>query len=131
MGIDLHILNNPNLHPRDEVRLENVTAEISGDGRRVKVTIAATPFKERPNYEVAIRDTSGKRVAGTSVIAPMHFTSEYHIHLRGVSPEDLTGALADVVLYYESMDEVHDQKTVAIRAKRSDSQTNPSDPTAN
>lgn len=114
MDMDLHILNNPNLHPREEVRLEDVAAVLSDDQRRIKVSVEATPFRERPNFEITIRDRAGNTVASTSVIAPMHFKTEYHLHLRGPAAATAQQLTVSVELYYDDMAQPQDQKSLTV-----------------
>jgi hypothetical protein len=102
MSMNLFLQNNDNLLPRDQVRVERVEAVPFPDRRRVKLAIDVTPFRERPNLELTIRDADGKIVAGTSVIATMHFKMEFNLHLRGV--DDPTGAYTvQVQLYYDDV----------------------------
>lgn len=76
--------DNPNLKPRDEVRIERLEAEPSPDGRRIKVQITVTPFREQPNFEIALYDAAQRHAAGTTVIAAMNFRLEFTLHLRSV-----------------------------------------------
>ncbi len=69
--------------PRDEVRIENVTAAPYPDGRRVHVEITVTPFRERPNLEITITSSEGPP-ATTSAIEIMDFRVSFNLHLRGV-----------------------------------------------
>ncbi len=98
--MDLHIIDNDNLQPRDQVRIERVAATPYPDRRRVKVEIEVTPFRERPNLAIMLLDADDQPVASTSVIAIMHFQVAFNLHLRGT--EDPTGSYtARVHLYYE------------------------------
>lgn len=91
--------DNPNLKPRDEVRIERLEATPSPDGRRVKVQIAVTPFREQPNFEIALYDTAQRNVGGTTVIAAMYFQLELTLHLRGIPAPGEYMLRAD--LYYD------------------------------
>ncbi|MCZ2096320.1 MAG: hypothetical protein AAGU78_11955 [Chloroflexota bacterium] len=93
------LTENPNLKPRDEVRIERLEAEPSPDGRRVKVQIAVTPFREQPNFEIALVDAAQRHVAGTTVIAAMNFRLEFTLHLRGIPAPGEYTLRAD--LYYD------------------------------
>jgi hypothetical protein len=77
-------LNNANLLPRNEVRIERVAASPFPDQRRVKLEVDVTPFRERPNLEIAIRDAQGRAVSVASILSTMHFKMEFVMHLRGV-----------------------------------------------
>lgn len=99
MTIDL-ILQNPNLLPRDEVRIERVTATPYPDRRRVKIEVDITPFREQPNLEISIRRADGLLAASSSVVAVMHFKVAFNLHLRGM--DDPTGDYqVRVQLYYD------------------------------
>lgn len=113
MSIDLILQNNDNLRPRDEIKVEKITASPFPDRRRVKVTVDITPFRERPNLEIAIEDRSGKSIAGTSAIALMNFTTSYVLHLRGI--DDPAGQYTvRVQLYYESPDAIQHTRESAL-----------------
>lgn len=107
--INLYLQNNDNLLPRDQVKITEVTATPYPGGRRVNVAIAITPFRERPNLEIAIlrvpddgEDAQSKPVASTSVITIMTFRVDFNLHLRGV--EDPAGTYSvKVALYYEDV----------------------------
>lgn len=113
MNIDLIVNNNSNLRPRDEIEVEDIIAAPYPDNRRVKVTVVVTPFRERPNLEIAILDAAERIVASTSAIALMNFRSSYVMHLRGM--DDPTGSYTiRVQLYYESPDEAQHTHSVTL-----------------
>jgi hypothetical protein len=102
MGINLFLQNNPNLHPRDDVRIERVTATPYPDRRRVHVEVEVTPFREQPNLEITISDEHGRPVAATTVVALMGFKMAFNLHLRGA--DDPVGPhTVRVQLYYEDV----------------------------
>jgi len=92
--------NNPNLKPPDEIRLESLAVEPMPDGRRVKVQIEMTPFRDQPNIELALLDEAGRPAGGTTVIGAMNFRLALTLHLRGeVQPGGAYRARA--TLYYD------------------------------
>jgi hypothetical protein len=113
MSIDLILQNNDNLLPRDEVRVESVKAAPYPDGKRVHVEITVTPFRERPNLEIAILDADGKIVSASSAIAIMSFRVALTMHLRGVTHPagDYT---VRVQLYYEDPAAPQDTRTAPL-----------------
>ena len=114
MSIDLILQNNSNLLPRDEVRLVRVAAAPYPDRRRVKVEVEVTPFRERPNLEIAIQDHRGRVAASSSVISLMQFKAEFNLHLRGT--EDPAGEyLVRVLLYYEDVQTPQDTREAAVQ----------------
>ncbi len=100
MSIDLIFQNNDNLLPRDEVLVESVKATPYPDGRRVHVEITVTPFRERPNLEIAILNAEAKIVSTASAIAIMNFRVALTMHLRGVT-DPAGDYTVRVQLYYE------------------------------
>lgn len=102
-NIDLFLQNNDNLLPRSQVRIERVLATVYPDRRRIKVSVDVTPFKERPNFEISIRAKDGKLVAGSSVIASMHFQMEFILHLRGVESDPAGEYNVSVQMYYDDI----------------------------
>ncbi|MBN1679903.1 MAG: hypothetical protein JW966_06395 [Anaerolineae bacterium] len=113
MGLDFHIQNNDNLLPRDQVKIERVEATPYPDGRRVNVIVEVTPFRERPNLEITITDSSEKTAAVTSVIEAMTFTMAFTLHLRGAA--DASGQYRlGVALYYDTPGSPQDTCEVAL-----------------
>ena len=113
MSIDLILQNNENLLPRDEVRVENVKAAPYPDGRRVHVEITVSPFRERPNLEIAILNAEGQIISNASAIAIMNFRVALTMHLRGVT--DPAGDYSvRVQLYYEDATSPQDTHTTAL-----------------
>ena len=88
------------LLPPDEVRIERVRAVPYPDRRRVRVEVDLTPFRERPNLEIAIRNAAGDIVATASAVAVMTFHLAFTLHLRG-GGEAGPGYEAVVLLYYD------------------------------
>jgi hypothetical protein len=68
--------------PPDEVRVTELRAEIYPDGRRVKVTLALTPFQKRPNLSLEIRDARDQVLAETEIIETMTPQLDLTLHLR-------------------------------------------------
>lgn len=114
MSIDLILQNNRNLLPREEVRIERVAATPYPDGRRVHVDIAITPFRERPNLEMAILTRAGETAASTSAIAVMNTKVGFNLHLRGASDSDGDYTVR-VALYYEDFNAPQDIHESALR----------------
>jgi hypothetical protein len=113
MSIDLILRNNENLLPRDEVRIQSVTAAPYPDGRRVHIEITVTPFRERPNLEIAIFSADGRAVSTTSAIAIMSFRVAFNLHLRGVA-DPARDYSVRALLYYENLNAPQDTREVAL-----------------
>lgn len=113
MNANLFLQNNDSLRPRDEIRVERVVATPLPERRQVKVEVDITPFRERPNFEIIIRDADKNVVASSSVIASMHFKMAFNLHLRGVN--DLAGTYAvQVQLYYDDVQSPQDTCEIAM-----------------
>lgn len=113
VDIDLYLQNNPNLLPRDEVRITGVVAAPYPDRRRVKIDVTITPFRERPNLEISIDDAQGNPVATSSAIGVMNFAVSFNLHLRGIA--DPTGDYSvRVQLYYDDQQSPQDSHAVTM-----------------
>lgn len=124
MSIDLFLQNNPNLRPRDEVRIERVAATPYPDRYRVHVEVEVTPFREQPNLEIAITDQNGRAAATATVVALMGFKVAFNLHLRGV--DDPAGSYAvRVQLYYEDVTSPQDTYEAPLVIPPSDASDGP------
>ena len=113
MSIDLILQNNPNMLPRDEVHITEVTVAVYPDRRRVRVEVDVTPFRERPNFEIAILNPEGRPIAGSSAVGVMNFKTAYTLHLR--TPDDPAGQYTvQVVLYYDDLAAPQDRKSMLL-----------------
>ena len=72
--------------PPELVKIESLTARVYPDGRRVRLDIKLTPFLERPNLELTIRNAEGQQVAALAIIESMDYKFEMTAHLRGPQP---------------------------------------------
>lgn len=88
------------LLPPNEVRIERVRAAPYPDGQRVKVEVDITPFRQRPNLEIAILSGTGDIVATASAIDVMAFHLAFTLHLRGGGDAG-PGYEVIVLLYYD------------------------------
>lgn len=68
--------------PPAEVRIRQLTADPSPDGRRVRVYFEVDPFQKRPNAELFIVDDDGNEAASVSIIESMSRRMELTMHLR-------------------------------------------------
>jgi hypothetical protein len=117
MNTNLFLQDNPNLVPRDQVRLERIAATPHPDRRRVKVEVDVTPFRERPNLEIAILSGDGQIASSASVLATMHFKMEFNLHLRGASDPAGNYTLR-VQLYYDDAQSPQDVREIALPVPR-------------
>lgn len=119
MDSNFFLLNHDHLVPRDQVRITRLEAVPYPDGRRIKVQLDVTPFRERPNFEIGIRDESGALVAGTSVVASMHFKMEFVLHLRGVHTPGGDYQL-HILLYYDDINAPQDTQEITLHIPPAD-----------
>lgn len=68
--------------PPEEVRIRSLEAEPRADGRRISVRTALTPFQQRPNLELSIRNEGGDQVASLSVVEAIDAQMDFTMHLR-------------------------------------------------
>ena len=124
MGINLFLQNNPNLRPRDEVRIERVAATPYPDRHRVHVEVDVTPFREQPNLEITISDQNGRVAATATVVALMNFKVAFNLHLRGAA--DPVGLYTvRVQLYYEDVASPQDTHEASLEILPSDASGSP------
>jgi hypothetical protein len=96
--------------PRDKVRIEDLKAAPYPDRFRVFIEIQVTPFQERPNLIVVVRQ--GDRIVGElSVIETMHAKMEFTLHIRNIKdPAGIYDLTAD--LFYENKNPPQDRRTI-------------------
>jgi len=68
--------------PPEDVRILELKAEPYPDGRRVRVSLALTPFLKQPNGDLLITDQEGNLVASSSFIGAVTPRLEMTLHLR-------------------------------------------------
>ncbi|MCC6613022.1 MAG: hypothetical protein IT320_06055 [Anaerolineae bacterium] len=99
--------------PREEVRIEALDVALYRDRMRVLVHVRVTPFMERPNLLIVVRDESDRLVGELNVIETMHNDMEFTLHLRGVN--DPTGwYTAEADLFYETRNPPLDSRVEAF-----------------
>jgi hypothetical protein len=68
--------------PPEEVRIRELTVEPWPDGRRVRVNLELTPFQNRPNGEINIKNIEGEEVSSVSFIETIDPKMQFTMHLR-------------------------------------------------
>jgi len=96
--------------PRDQVKIVRLDVQPYPDGWRVKINVDVTPFQERPNLEIFVRNTAGKLIASPSVIETMHAKMEFTVHVRGVTTP-IGEYTAEAVLYYDDRTNPQDRRS--------------------
>ncbi len=67
----------------DQVRIQDLSAEIRPDKTRVRVKLRVSAFQERPSGEIIILNQPGDELASVSFIEAISPTQEFTLHLRG------------------------------------------------
>lgn len=114
-NMEINIFNDPNQvpQPREKVRIESLDAELYSDRHRVHVDIKVTPFLERPNLLIVMRNADGKIIHELNVIETMHAHMEFTIHIRGVN--DPAGDYTlDVELFYATRNPPQDKRAISF-----------------
>lgn len=112
MTMDLIPPNLP-LLPPEEVRIESVRALLYPDRRRVRVEVTLTPFRERPNLEIALLSGEGRTVSSANAVAVMNFRLAFTLHLRD-SKAPAADFRARVTLYYDDPQTPQDEQEAPL-----------------
>ena len=68
--------------PPEETKILSLAAEPYEDGKRVRVNVEMSPFKERPHLEITLTDAEGEEISTASFVEPMAWKLEFTLHLR-------------------------------------------------
>jgi hypothetical protein len=89
--------------PPEQVRIRELRADPSPDGKRVRVYLEVDPFQKRPSVDLAILDQEGEEIATASIIESMTRKMELTMHLRrGVPGNSFT---LHATLYFAALPE--------------------------
>jgi hypothetical protein len=99
--------------PKDQIRIEHLRALPYPDRFRVFIEIHVTPFRERPNLLLVLRNLEGKLIAELNVIETMHSEMEFTMHVRGVADPAGEYILA-ADLFYENRNPPQDHREVTV-----------------
>jgi hypothetical protein len=89
--------------PPEEVRILHFSAEPDADGRRVVVHFRLTPFQQKPNIEIVMRNQGGEEAASLNVVEAIESKMDFTVHLR---LEDTRGKYkANMRVFYSSIDD--------------------------
>ncbi len=67
--------------PPSNVELEEISAELYPDHKRLRVRISLTPFQKKPSAEVIVKDPEGHLVKSAHIVQITEPESEITIHL--------------------------------------------------
>ena len=113
--MDMQFFDDPNHvpKPKDEIKIEDLTATLYPDRFRVYIEIKVTPFQERPNLILVARDDTGKIVSELDIIATMHANMEFTMHIRNVSDPAGDYTLS-AELFYETKNPPQDSREITF-----------------
>ncbi len=99
--------------PKDTIRIELLQAEVYPDRYRVFVQVHVTPFRERPNLILTLRDAADRIITELTIIETMHSEMEFTMHIRGVAdPAGDYVVTAD--MFYETKNPPQDTRSVSV-----------------
>ena len=117
MDINFSDLSEVPLPPK-EVRIREFGVEPYPDGRRLRITLALTPFLKPPSSEIFVADLLGNQVATANIIEIIEPQIALTMHLR---TPDLQGQfVARVLLFYtESIEDIIEgDQIIALPARQ-------------
>jgi hypothetical protein len=101
--------------PREDVRFNGLGLYMYEDSKRVAVGFDITPFQERPNIQVTVRDENGVEAASLNVIEAMHPNFNLTMHIRDANTTSLYEV--EAILYYTALD--NGERLIVDRQQRS------------
>jgi hypothetical protein len=101
-----------------QTRLLDLRAEPYPDGKRLRLGLELTPFKQRPNIEIALKDSRGETAASASIVEPAGWKLELTLHIR--APDPGGSYRLEASLGYADLGEV-DRREVAVAVTPQDS----------
>jgi len=106
--------------PKEEIRIESLSATPYPDRFRIFVEIHVTPFLERPNLILVAINSENSIVGELNIIETMHTKMEFTLHLRGV--KDPAGDYnLKAELFYTTRNPPQDQKEITFTVPSSES----------
>lgn len=72
--------------PPSDIELEEISAELYPDHKRLRVRIRLTPFQKKPSAEVIVKDQEGHLVKTAHLVQVLEPVSEITIHLPSQIP---------------------------------------------
>ncbi len=99
---------------REDVRFNGLGLYLYEDRQRVAVGFDITPFRERPNIEVIVRNEEGEEAASLYVIEAIQPNFNLTMHIKDHSESDQYEV--EAILYYTSQE--NGQRIVVDRLKK-------------
>jgi hypothetical protein len=95
-----------------DIRLLDLHAESSSDGKLLKVGLVLTPFTQRPSLDLTLTDSNGVLIVSTSVVEPVSWKLELNLHLRNPTANLGEEYNLTAVISYPDIGEVDRQKII-------------------
>ena len=89
--------------PPEEIRIIDLSSKPLPDVDQIKVIIEISPFQQRPNLEIEVRNLDEEIIASISIIETITPEIDINMHMRG-NPKNVTYLLS-AVLYYAEIEE--------------------------
>jgi hypothetical protein len=107
--------------PREDVRFNGLGLYMYDDRQRVAVGFDITPFRERPNIEVTLKDEEGSEVASLHVIEVLEPNFNLTMHIRDEAASNQCEV--EAILYYTSQES--GDRLVVDRVRKTLNRTEP------
>lgn len=105
--------------PPNEVRLLDLQAQPwPEDGHRVRIQLDVTPFLERPNLEVVIKDENGIDVSSISIVESIDAHMTFTMHIRSAQLSDRYTIFAS--LHYPDIGKVDEKDVPLVMNKKAE-----------
>ena len=101
MEIPLFDHNGHTPQPKERIVIEELKATPYPDRFRVYIEVNVTPFQERPNLILVLKNKDGKTIGELNIIATMHAKMDFTMHIRNVDDPAGTYTLT-AELFYET-----------------------------
>lgn len=99
--------------PKDKIKIESLKAAPYPDRFRMFIEVNVTPFQERPNLIIVLKDKRGEIISELNVIETMHANMEFTMHIRNV--DDPAGEYElTAQLFYENKNPPQDVKQISV-----------------
>jgi hypothetical protein len=72
--------------PPEKMEIRKLDTQTHGDGRRVRINFEISPFLQRPNIEISVKNQHGQQVSQLSVVEAIENKMEFTLHLREPHP---------------------------------------------
>jgi len=68
------------------MEIRKLDIQLYEDNRRARIAFEISPFLQRPNIEISVKNQKGQQVSQLSVVEAIENTMEFTLHLREPNP---------------------------------------------